>query len=574
MNIMSVLEGDSRVVCVTGDNNKALKFSKDNNEDIIKYSIENEGTKTVAIEEVILFEGRHEFNDDAIVYGEGYQMLSQYEGSLKQLKCYSDLTDHGHYKLPLREGYNTVYNMAWIYDKGVYTLIGYSSCRRFTGAIHINEKHLALTLNIEGKNIAPGDTISLEDVICLQGASLSKLLDRLAQELSKNHPPIFRKGEIPTGWCSWYCYGPNINEEIIQDNMKFIKDYNLDMSYIQIDDGYQPKMGDWLEDNPNFNMDMKSLCLDIEKNGFKSAIWVAPFIAEPSSKLFIQHPDWFIKDDEGEPLSSSTFTFGGWRCGPWYMLDGTHPEAQEYLTYVFRTMREEWKCSYFKLDANVWGAFPKGHYYDESATSVEAYRRGMDACLRGAGDDSFLLGCNAPMWPSLGTVHGMRVTNDISRTWKIISQLFDEGMNRNWQHNRLWVNDPDCIVLENTLTTAITKEEFDFHKAYILASGGMVLGSDIMMEMGQKNCDILNKCIKYRGEAGVFHNHHHTYCTVDKNKEKLIILFNNSDEESTITMRAEHRGILKDFWSEKVEIIGETITLKPHSARVFIPECQ
>src|SRR5438874_7859348 len=45
--------------------------------------------------------------------------------------------------------------------------------------------------------------------------------------------------------------------------------------------------------------------------------------------------------------------------------------------------------------------------HDPQATRVEAYRRGMQAIRRGAGN-AFILGCNHPLWPSLGLIHGSR----------------------------------------------------------------------------------------------------------------------------------------------------------------------
>lgn len=109
-----------------------------------------------------------------------------------------------------------------------------------------------------------------------------------------------------------------------------------------------------------FDGGVGKLCLDIKNEGFEPAIWVAPFIAEEKSELFQHHPDWFVKDDDGKPLASNRVSFGGWRCAPWYMLDGTHPEARAYLTHVFKTMREQWGVKYFKLDANMWVALPFG----------------------------------------------------------------------------------------------------------------------------------------------------------------------------------------------------------------------
>lgn len=164
------------------------------------------------------------------------------------------------------------------------------------------------------------------------------------------------------------------------------------------------------------------------------------------SEIFQTHPDWFVKDENGQPLSSAEVSFGGWRRAPWYMLDATHPEVRRHLTHVFKVMREEWNVKYFKLDANMWGALPFGVRYEKNRTCVEAYRMGMKAILEGAGEDSFVLGCNAPMWPSIGVVHGMRVTNDNDRSFDVFVERAKECFSRNWQHNRLWMNDPDAVV--------------------------------------------------------------------------------------------------------------------------------
>ena len=149
-------------------------------------------------------------------------------------------------------------------------------------------------------------------------------------------------------------------------------------------------MGDWLETGSAFGGDVRRVLEEIRKRGFEPAIWVAPFIAEEASHVFQRHPDWFINDADGAPLRIRPVSFGGWRRGPWYVLDGTHPEAQAHFERVFRTMRREWGCTYFKLDANFWGAMHGGRFHDRRATRIEAYRRGMQA-IRAAPATAFCL---------------------------------------------------------------------------------------------------------------------------------------------------------------------------------------
>jgi hypothetical protein len=112
-------------------------------------------------------------------------------------------------------------------------------------------------------------------------------------------------------------------------------------------------------------------------------------------------------------------------------------------------MHNEWKINYFKLDAIIWESFPFGHRYDDTKTCVEAYKMGMKAIIDSVGEESFILGGNSPMWPSIGMINGMRVTNDNVRSWYQYKQIAKECFPRNWHHQRLWINDPDTVLLQN-----------------------------------------------------------------------------------------------------------------------------
>ena len=63
------------------------------------------------------------------------------------------------------------------------------------------------------------------------------------------------KPNIPLGWCSWYHYYTHINPENLLSNIRKlheIKD-NVPLNLIQIDDGFEKGIGDWLEYKPEFS---------------------------------------------------------------------------------------------------------------------------------------------------------------------------------------------------------------------------------------------------------------------------------------------------------------------------------
>jgi alpha-galactosidase len=328
-------------------------------------------------------------------------------------------------------------------------------------------------------------------------------------------------------------------------------------------------MGDWLETGAAFGGNVRGVLKQIRERGFQPAIWVAPFIAERGSHVFQQHPDWFMKGADGQPLPASEVTFQGWRRGPWFALDGTHPDAQQHLETLFRTMRQEWGCTYFKLDANFWGAMHGARLHDPRATRIEAYRSGMQAVLRGAGD-SFILGCNHPIWPSLALIHGSRSSGDIKRTWDTISKVARQNLNRNWQNGRLWWNDPDAVVLAG----ALPLNEFQFHATAVYASGGMILSGDDLSKIPPDRLAMLRKLLPPTGVAAVFEDDSLRAGVVTLKDRRMLCLFNWSDQAQTVAIRLERRGRLRDYWSD--EDLGEhsgsytARDMPPRSARLIV----
>lgn len=550
-------------------------------------TITNNSENELPIGDLTLFTADMMFSPDTKIYGEGYNMLSQYNGTVKKAKLFASFSDYDHYKFYKPDDLNQVYNMLIFFPEGQDPLlIGFASCYRFSGWLRFNDKTIQIALNGENVTVKPNETIKLEQIYIDQG-KYEKIIEDFALAIEKNHPR--RKfHEVPTGWCSWLVYGPNITAKNIYDNLDAIKNNNLDLKYIQIDDGYQAHWGDWFDFTDKFEGGVKQVCLDIKEKGFEPAIWVAPFVAEKESNLFKNHPDWFVKDDSGAPLSSADVSFGGWRCAPWYILDTTHPDALNYVKNVFTVMHNEWKINYFKLDAIIWEAFPFGHRYDDTKTCVEAYKMGMKAIIDSVGEESFILGGNSPMWPSIGMINGMRVTNDNVRSWYQYKQIAKECFKRNWQHQRLWINDPDTVLLQNQRIKVvgpdgnvsyredkITDDEFAFNAVYTMACGGMVLSGDDVSELTENNIEILRKLTPPSNVAAIFDDETLTVGRAKINENKTIIyVFNFEDNTRDIEISINGEHSVFDYLNDiNLGIFKDKITLpsfKPHYAAALI----
>lgn len=557
------------VVPSGGQSVRQVKLSRQWRGSLCRSRLINQGQENVQVKEVVVFDLKMDLPSETRLYGEGFQMLTQSGGTLGQPLDLGNYTDAKHYRLAAPEAAKAFYGMMTLAPPGdANFLLAFTSCRRFSGQFYLRGSSLQVVVDTEGLNLKPGETWELEEFTFLSGSNREQLLANLGQRLAANHPPL-RGAAPPAGWCSWYCFGPRVTAQQVLENLDFIAKNSPGLKYIQIDDGYQPAMGDWLETGAAFGGNVQGVLKQIRQRGFQPAIWVAPFIAEEKSHLFQQRPDWFVKDDEGKPLQSDRVTFGGWRHGPWYVLDGTHPEVQQHFEKLFLTMRREWGCTYFKLDANFWGAIHGGHFHDSGATRIEAYRRGMRAILRGAGD-SFVLGCNHPIWASLGLIHGSRSSNDIKRTWERVATTARQNLQRNWQNARLWWNDPDAVVL----TGDLPEDEFRFHATAIYATGGMILSGDDLTKISPERLTMLRKLQPPTGVAARFADDSFLVGSIRFPDREVFCLFNWENFPQNISFHLPRPVNLTDFWSGENlgRHVGEfsVAQMAPHSARLFI----
>jgi alpha-galactosidase len=289
------------------------------------------------------------------------------------------------------------------------------------------------------------------------------------------------------GWCSWYHYFHAVTEDALRANLKSLAAlrHEFPLEVVQLDDGYQSALGDWDTTNAKFPSGLARIADEIRAAGFRAGVWSAPFLAMRDSRLMREHPDWFITHPEHGPLRAGYNT--NWtsdRDAFAYALDPSHPALREHLERLFARIVREFGYSYLKLDFLYAGA-AEGLRHDPGMTRAEALRAGLDAIRRGAGDDAFILSCGCPLGPAVGAVDGMRIGPDVAPSWDesrgdpSTVHAIDAVIARSFMHRRLWLNDPDCLMLR-ARETRLNAEERGALAAVIAMSGGMLLVSDDM----------------------------------------------------------------------------------------------
>jgi alpha-galactosidase len=215
-----------------------------------------------------------------------------------------------------------------------------------------------------------------------------------------------RHAEAPRVWCSWYSLYYFITQPVLLQVLEAFSDLPFDV--FQIDDGWQQAVGDW-QPNQKFPAGMDGLAHRIHATGRMAGLWLAPFLVHERSRLFREHPEWLLRDPEGQPLLAAR----NWG-GRVYALDVTQTAVQDWLVALMRQVRR-WGYEYVKLDFLYAAALPAQR--QREMPREQAYRLGLEILRYGLGD-AFLLACGAPILPSLGLCDAIRISPDVASYWQ------------------------------------------------------------------------------------------------------------------------------------------------------------
>ncbi|MBQ5488263.1 MAG: alpha-galactosidase [Clostridia bacterium] len=287
------------------------------------------------------------------------------------------------------------------------------------------------------------------------------------------------------GYSSWYNRYEDITEKSIHEDLigcaKVMKSGDL----FQIDDGWEPAVGDWLEpDKIKFPNGMKAAADAIHEKGYKAGLWLAPFVAKKDSALVKDHPDWLLLHN-GEPW------LNGSNWGGFYSLDIDKPEVVQYVEQVFSRVFDTWGFDLVKLDF-LYGAAPFG---TGNETRAGRMIRAMKLLRRVCGEHP-ILGCGVPVMPAFGLVEYCRVSCDVGLDWDdkpwmrlthrervSTRQAMGNSVFRRQLNGRAYLSDPDVFFLreDNIKLTAEEKQKLSTLNAII---GGVLLTSDNMGNYG------------------------------------------------------------------------------------------
>ncbi len=454
--------------------------------------------------------------------------------------------------------------------------------------------YFELVYDFGRKMVLPGETIQLDGIIMAQEHATS-LLDKYFSYIN-NKMKINILDKNLKGWCSWYYYYNKISPEIISKNISIIKAKKINIDFIQIDDGYQKHVGDWLELKTKFEGKMKELTSEINDAGYKAGIWIAPFIADKNSELVNIHPEYVLKDEYGRPLIAGYNPL--WPARYYYGLDITNPRFEEYIRKVIKTYVHQWGFKYLKLDFLFGGCLRGGTHHDLNLSRAEVLKYGIKVIREEAGKNVIFNGCGMPLSTGIGQINFMRVGPDTAPYWnKFRSSFFQSGamngarnsirnfITRSMMNKHLWINDPDCLMIRKKRTQLNHNQRMSQINAIIL-SGGLLTYSDDFSELSSETIEQINK-INYLNEK-CFNGHSIPLDLMEQSIPEIyyntsgylgIFNFKNISCKKLININKytdlpREIKILRDIWSnEEIYLKNENIInldfMQPFSSKLF-----
>ncbi len=488
------------------------------------------------------------------------------DAGLKNTNQYASITD--------------MFGVLWDREKEKGCLIGFLSQKEQFGHIALTSwKHpdIGMWADADGVRLDVHAALQTDWAIFMLVEGSDSESTKLYFDLAAHENKIAFQSKVFTGWCSWYQYYHDIDEEIIRGNLEVLDDHRADfpLDLVQIDDGFEKKVGDWLSFKSGFPQGVKPLAQDIQKKDFMPGLWLAPFIVQRSSDLYKKHPDWILRKANGRPVNAGF----GWNSLA-TALDLTNPAASDYVRAVITKAVQDWQYPYLKLDF-LYAAALKGNYSDPTKTRAQVLRTGLEDIRDAAGRKTYLVGCGLPIGSALGLVDSMRVGPDVTGSWvpkfeNIIFKFKDEPsvpgvrnslrnvLTRANMHGNWWVNDPDCILVRDQ--SELTLAEVQTLATVIAMSGGSMVFSDDLTNLSSERLQLAARLLPPLSNGMVvldwLQNQYpcrmRTKMKSTSGEWNLLAQVNWEDKECTIKLSCSSFGLpngnywVSDFWGKHI----------------------
>jgi alpha-galactosidase len=449
--------------------------------------------------------------------------------------------------------------------------------------------------------VAPGKEISSEMLAISASDDYHAQLETYGSLIRELHharvtaPPLM-------GWWSWTAYYFGLNEGAAITNAEWESEHLKSFGYrvFHIDEGYQYARGEYVTPNATvFPHGLTPVEDRVRGLGLTPGIWTAPFEVSERAWVYQNHPDWLVKNAQGQPIHGGVVDGGGDQL---YVLDTTNPGAQQYLRETYTKLVRDWGIRYIKMDFMDDSAI-EGYHYKPNTTAMEAQRIGLAIIRKAVGDDVYLDKDGSVMLNPVGYVDYGRISQDTGHTFGASRDAATGMAARYYMNRNFFVSDPDAFTVSEQRITdqhwhegrqPLTLAEAQVSIALAAVSGGMLeIGDNLpslenspdrlalienrdlidMVRLGRASVpvDLMSYAVADQ-QPSIFYLH-------ESDRQSILTVFNWTDEPLARRIRLADLGLatsgtysMMDIFDQKpIDVASGFISFEqgPHSARVL-----
>jgi len=302
--------------------------------------------------------------------------------------------------------------------------------------------------------------------------SPEEILNTAVPDFIRRHMGIRLSGlkEKPTFvYNTWEPFGKKIDEKLIMELATAAA--AAGMKEFVIDDGWQDSYGDWGIDRVKFPNGLKPVFDHIKSLGMKPGLWLSVGSASMGSKVFREHPEWFVRDPHGDfsnlhsdaalsDIRSACFSTGWKDHIRGILLELALEHGLEYLKLDFAVV-----CSAYRFKRGDSGCYSSGHagHKDHSESLFVNYER---------------------MWELFDELHAAKPDLFIDCTFEAMGglQLIDYAMLKHAEGN--WLSNFPGDAGENT---DLRVRNMAWWRSPAIPATALVIGNPQMQDKGWEN---------------------------------------------------------------------------------------
>ncbi len=341
--------------------------------------------------------------------------------------------------------------------------------------------------------VAPSADLSSEALLISTGTGYLSQLENYGSIIRQLHRARVKAPSL-AGWWSWTAFYFGLNQGTALTNAEWLSQNLKDLGYkfFHIDEGYQYARGEYTTPDAGlFPGGMRLLESEVRALGLSPGIWTAPFEVSDRSWVYENHKDWLVHNAAGNPIHAG-YVIAEEKLDLLYILDCTHPGAQDFLRKTYRTLAHDWGIRYIKMDFMDDSAI-EGFYYRPNTTAMEAQRIGLRVIREAVGENVLLDKDGSVMLNPVGIVDTGRISQDTGHTFESSRDAAAGIAARYYMNRNFFVSDPDAFTVSRQTVDeqewhggkhALTLDEARVSIALAAVAGGMYEIGDDLPKLG------------------------------------------------------------------------------------------